>query len=291
MAQGPAAADSRDRFLANPIFHDPGSMMTLQPFRLGMRALLAATALLAISGCTQRAEITSLNQLAEKTFAVPTGTAADTLVLSRFPQAKLQYFNSVLDAALAVKAGKADAVAYDEPILKNIAAKNEGLLVLPDMITYDKYGFGVQQQNTALKSDIDAVIADLKQSGEYNAMQQRWLPKSGAPAPMPEIPLSGQNGVLRLGTAAVTEPFSFVDGTLQVVGFDIELARRVAQKQGKTLEVVNMDFGAMIPALIAGKVDMIGSCITITEERAKKILFSESYYTGGIAALVRKPKE
>ena len=108
---------------------------------------------------------------------------------------------------------------------------------------------------------------------------------------MPEIPLSGQNGVLRLGTAAVTEPFSFVDGTLQVVGFDIELARRVAQKQGKTLEVVNMDFGAMIPALIAGKVDMIGSCITITEERAKKILFSESYYTGGIAALVRKPKE
>jgi polar amino acid transport system substrate-binding protein len=88
----------------------------------------------------------------------------------------------------------------------------------------------------------------------------------------------------------VTEPFSFIDGWQQVVGFDIELARRVAQKQGKTLEVMNMDFGAMIPALLAGKVDMIGACITVTEERAKKILFSESYYTGGIAALVRQPK-
>lgn len=104
---------------------------------------------------------------------------------------------------------------------------------------------------------------------------------------MPEIALSGGAGVLRLGTASVTEPFSFVDGSQRVVGFDIELARRVAQQQGKTLEVVNMDFGALIPALISGKVDMIAACITITEERAQKVLFSEPYYTGGIAALVR----
>ena len=256
-----------------------------------MWASLTAAAFLALSGCAEKSDITSLSQLADKTFAVPTGTAADTLVLSKFPQAKFQYFNSVHEAALAVKVGKAEAVAYDEPILKNIAAKSEGLMVLPDMLTYDNYAFGVQPENKALKADIDAVIAELKQSGEYDTMQKRWLPKSGAPAAMPEIALSGGNGVLRLGTAAVTEPFSFIDGTQQVVGLDIELARRVAQKQGKTLEVMNMDFGAMIPALLAGKVDMIGACITVTEERAKKILFSESYYTGGIAALVRQPKK
>ena len=49
-----------------------------------------------------------------------------------------------------------------------------------------------------------------------------------------------------------------------------------------------MDFGGMIPALIAGKVDLIGACITITEERKKSVLFSEPYYTGGISALVRQ---
>ena len=42
----------------------------------------------------------------------------------------------------------------------------------------------------------------------------------------------------------------------------------------------------MIPALISGKVDMIGACITITDERSKKVLFSDPYYVGGIAALV-----
>jgi polar amino acid transport system substrate-binding protein len=119
-------------------------------------------------------------------------------------------------------------------------------------------------------------------------MMQRWLPKSGNPGSMPDITSNGSKGVLKLGTSAVTEPFSFLDGSQKIVGFDIELARYVAQKLDMKLEVVNMDFGAMIPALTTGKVDMIGACITITDERAKMVLFSEPYYSGGIAALVNK---
>lgn len=248
--------------------------------------MVSAVAMFA--GCSKREKVAQLQQLDGKEFAVPTGTVADKLVLSKFPNAKFKYFNSVLDAALAVKAGKADAAAYDEPILKNIAAKNSGLTVLPEMITKDNYGFAVQLDKQELKKNIDAVVAELKKNGTYDAMLQRWLPKSGNPAPMPEIKLTGAKGVLKLGTASVTEPFSFIDGSQKVVGLDIELARYVAQKLDMTLEVVNMDFGAMIPALISGKVDMIGACITITDERAKKVLFSEPYYSGGIAALVKE---
>jgi polar amino acid transport system substrate-binding protein len=105
---------------------------------------------------------------------------------------------------------------------------------------------------------------------------------------MPDITLSGDRGVLRFGTSAVTEPFSFVDGSQEIVGFDIELAKYIARHLDMQLEIINLDFGGMIPALIAGKVDMIGACITITDERAKSVLFSEPYYTGGIAALVRE---
>ena len=46
------------------------------------------------------------------------------------------------------------------------------------------------------------------------------------------------------------------------------------------LEVVNMDFGGLIPALVSGKVDMIGAGLSITEERAKQVLFTQSYYAG-----------
>jgi polar amino acid transport system substrate-binding protein len=254
-------------------------------------ALLAicslAACLMALTGCADRERITELHQLSDKEFAVPTGTVADKLVLSKFPNARFKYFNSVLDAAIAVKGGKADAAAYDEPILRNIAAKNPGLVVLPERITVDDYGFAVRHDDHALKEVIDGVLNDLKASGDYQLMLQRWLPDEGAPQPMPEI-VTGTAGVLRFGTSSITEPFSFVDASRQVVGLDIEIAALVARKLDRKLEIVNMEFGAMIPALVAGKVDMIGACITITEERAQKVLFSDPYYTGGISALVRE---
>ena len=212
---------------------------------------------------------------------------ADQLVLAKLPQAKIKYFNSALDSAMAVKAGKADAAAYDEPILRNIAAKVPGLTVLAEPISVDQYGFAMRQGDAALKAAVDGLVAEMKASGEYEQMRARWLPAQGAPAAMPAIP-AGTGEVLRFGTASVTEPFSFVDSSQQVVGLDIEIAARVAQRLNRKLEIVNMEFGGMIPALIAGKVDLIGACITITEERKKSVLFSEPYYTGGISALVRQ---
>ena len=243
---------------------------------------------LILSGCGKREKVTGLQQLDGKEFAIPTGTVADQLVLSKLPNAKFKYFNTVLDAALAVKAGKADAAAYDEPILQNIAAKKGGIVVLKDMITVDNYGFAVRRDDPELKQAIDAVVKELKSNGTADQMMKRWFPKSGSPAPMPKIASTGNNGVLRLGTASVTEPFSFVDGSGKIVGYDIELANYVANRLGKKLEIVNMDFGGMIPALMSGKVDMIAACITITEERKKQVLFSEPYYVGGIAALVKE---
>ncbi len=252
---------------------------------------LVIAAILFLTGCrNEDINVTSLSMLeGGKTFAVPTGTVADQFVLKRFPDAKIEYYNSVLDCALAVKGGKASAAVYDKPVLLNIAGKNEGLTVLDEMLVDDNYGFAVQLNNGKLKSTIDEVLDDLKKSGKYEEMSKRWFPKSGNPAPMPKIELSGENGILKFGTAAVTEPMSFVDGNRQIVGFDIEFATYIAQKLGKKLEIINMEFGAMLPALISGKVDMIGAGLSITEERAKSVLFSNSYYLSGIAAIVKSP--
>jgi polar amino acid transport system substrate-binding protein len=149
------------------------------------RFLIALLVIFSLFGCARENEnIQSLNQLSGgKTFAVPTGTAADQFVLKRFPDAKIEYYNSALDCALAVKGGKADAGVYDEPILKNIAAKNEGLMVLSELLVDDQYGFAVQSDNLPLKTAADEVLAELKADGTYADMMKRWFPAQGAPAP------------------------------------------------------------------------------------------------------------
>ena len=62
----------------------------------GIACLAVFTLALALSGCGGREKITALSQLEGKEFAVPTGTMADQLVLSKFPKAKFVYFNTVL---------------------------------------------------------------------------------------------------------------------------------------------------------------------------------------------------
>ena len=251
--------------------------------------LIFLALLLAIAGCGKKdVSITDLKMLeGGKTFAVPTGTICDQMVKKRFPDANIIYFNTVLDCALAVKKDKAEAAVYDLPVLENIAAKNDGLKVLPELLVDDKYGFAVQLGNKSLKLVIDSLLHAMQADGTYAAMKKRWFPKKGNPGPMPEITNPGTNGVFRFGTAAVTEPMSYMDSNRRIIGFDIEYAERVAAKLNKKLEIVDMEFGAMLPALIAGKVDMIGAGLSITEERAKKVLFSESYYPSGIAAIVK----
>ncbi|MDY6916040.1 MAG: transporter substrate-binding domain-containing protein [Candidatus Cloacimonadota bacterium] len=255
--------------------------------RLKVLILFVLVSLFFLS-CSNREKIEDISQLAGKDFAVPTGTIADQLVRSKFPAAQFKYYNTVLDACLAVKSGKADASAYDEPQLRNIAAKLSGVKVLPEMISVDEYGFAVSKNNPELKNKIDALIDELKSTGKYEEMMARWLPQKGNPAPMPKLENYKAEEVLRFGTSAITEPFSYISGSQEIVGLDIEIAKLLAKRLNKKLEIINMDFGAMIPALTAGKVDFIGACITISEERKQKVLFSKPYYKGGIAALVRE---
>lgn len=256
--------------------------------RLVVKAILLMIVILTLVACGGETAVNEVVDLSGKTFGVPRGTIADEWVLSVYPDARFVYYDSVFDAIPDLMSEKIDVVAYDEPILRSILAKTPGLKILDEMISVDHYGVAVQRDNQELADNINKVIAELKDSGLYNDMITRWLPKAGEPGPMPDITLEPINGVLRLGTSAVVEPFSYVGSCENIIGFDIELAKRVAQNMGMALEIVNMPFGDMIDAVRQGEVDMIAALITISDERSELVLFSTPYYVGGMAALVKE---
>jgi len=241
-----------------------------------------------LSCTTKNNEINELSDIVNHNIGVPTGTIIARSVSSVFPEAKFTYYDSFLDAALDVKNGKINVMACDEPILRNIVAKNPGLKILGEMITFDDYCLAVKLENYELKANIDKTIEFLKKSGLYDDMLRRWLPSTGNPSRMPELNTKQENGILRFGTSPITEPFSFIDDQEKHAGFNVELAYYVAMQMGMSLEIVELPFNDLITAIEEDRVDMIGSCLTYSEERAARILFSESYYPGGIAALVRE---
>lgn len=98
----------------------------------------------------------------------------------------------------------------------------------------------------------------------------------------------GKEKVLRVGTEATFAPFEFMDEqNKEFLGFDMDLIRSIAKEMGYTVEVQNMGFDALIPALEAKNIDVIMASVTITEERSKKLLFSEPYYRSGLSIIVK----
>lgn len=80
-----------------------------------------------------------------------------------------------------------------------------------------------------------------------------------------------------MGTNAAFPPFEQVQGT-EIVGFDVDIAKVIAEKLGKELVIEDMEFASLINAVNSGKIDFIVAGMTINEERAAQVDFTAPYF-------------
>ena len=97
--------------------------------------------------------------------------------------------------------------------------------------------------------------------------------------------------VINPGTAPGFPPFEFTeDGEL--VGFDIDLTEEAIERAGYEVgDWTEVEFDSLIPSLTQNNIDLIAAAMTITDERAEQIAFSDAYYQSDQAVLVRDDGE
>ena len=91
-----------------------------------------------------------------------------------------------------------------------------------------------------------------------------------------------KRGVLRVGLALFT-PWAFKGKDGKLVGFEMDVARKLARDMGVKLKVISYDWKKLIPALNKGKIDIIIAGMSITPQRALKVNFSMPYATSGVS--------
>ncbi len=116
---------------------------------------------------------------------------------------------------------------------------------------------------------------------------------SGTPSPSASPSAAAPNGKLIMATNAEFPPFEFVTteakGTVgKFDGIDVVIANEIAKAMGKELEITNITFESILPALASGKADMGVAGMTVKPDRLENADFSDPYWVAVQTILVKK---
>ena len=114
---------------------------------------------------------------------------------------------------------------------------------------------------------------------------------------------SADDNTFRVGLEAGYAPFNWtqmddsnggvkIDGNAEYAGgYDVEIAKKIADGLGKELVIVKSEWDGLVPSLTSDKIDAIIAGMSPTEERKKTIDFTDNYYTSDLVIVVKKGSE
>ncbi len=92
------------------------------------------------------------------------------------------------------------------------------------------------------------------------------------------VPSAYAASTLKVASNPTWPPMEFMNLDKQVIGYDADIITAIAKEMGSDVEFLNTAWEGIFAVLENGNVDVLASCVTITDARKKKYLFSEPYY-------------
>lgn len=154
-------------------------------------------------------------------------------------------------------------------------------ILMAAMMAVTAAGCGSKQEETTAAQTTEAV-----ETGDTTAAPED--AETEAEAEGEETAATG--GVLTMGTNAEFPPYEYYEGG-DIVGIDVEIMAAVAKEMGMELQVEDMAFDSIIPAISSGKVDVGAAGMTVTEERQASVDFTNTYAKASQMIIVKDGSE
>lgn len=143
-------------------------------------------------------------------------------------------------------------------------------------LSSEEYAFGVDKKQPELKEKCNELLKEMKSSGELEEISNHFF-ADGEPVAVTSAKQDDSKDQLVVATNAEFAPFEYKEGD-KFYGIDMEIAKLLADKLGKELVIVDMAFDAVLLSVQQQKADIGMAGLTVTEERAKQVDFSDPYY-------------
>ena len=230
----------------------------------------------------------TLADFEDGTLGIFSGSSFEAVAKERFPNAKRLYYTLVPDMILAVEQGKVDGYITEIPYVTAAIWEGAKIEAVEEVIARTSAGYIFKKDSSSdeLREQLNAFIRAAGEDGTLDALQEKWFAKTEPTGKLDYDSLTGENGTLRLGVAPDLKPISYIkDG--EATGYEIELLLLFAKEYGYRLEMSYVTFDAILPGVTTGRYDIGTGAVTITEERAQSVNFSESHLTVDVVMVTK----
>lgn len=225
------------------------------------------------------------------------------------------YYDNFDMETTAVKSGVVNGAIMDEPAAISYCNKDDSFAYIP--LKNNDNGFTVSEgdyanaaafkKGNSLKNEVEAIIGSIPMDTYYQLMEEVLKVSAGGEVDkfvLDAEVLEDAQEALVVGMECASEPFNWTDvdgassGSVTITrgegsgqpcnGLDVQVAKYVAYKLGRKLEIYALEWDSLLPALDSGAIDCVIGNMSPREERKANYDFTSSYYDVNYVILYKK---
>lgn len=157
--------------------------------------------------------------------------------------------------------------------------------VIDIQLTSEEYAFAVNPNDAELFDKVNAFLKEIKDNGKFDEVCNHYF-GDGTPVEITSAKEDSSKDQLIVVTEPGFEPFEYTSGD-KYLGIDMEMAQLLADYLGKELVIKPIEFDSIFQTLSTNGADLGMAGITVNEERAKLVKFSDTYYNAAQKIIVK----
>ena len=201
-----------------------------------------------------------------------------------------RFYDNLAAMLLAVEAGEIDGMFLTRPVAEYLIAQNPALKVsaitgLPVELGY-AFGFMNDDKGKALCQKFNEALSIIKQVGRLDKLKAKYLVRPGAKDPeVVKFPVFPDGETIRVAVTGDLPPLDYMTLDGKAAGFNTALLAEIGKHLGCSIEIMQVDSAARVPALTSGRADVVfwfsvwTGIDTQQPDMTSDVIVSEPYYT------------
>lgn len=235
--------------------------------------------------------------------------------LSQIEDVQSSTYPEFSDLLAVLKSGAIDGYVAEEPTALSVCGSDDTLTYIHlknndtgFTATAADVGIAVGlKKGSELREKMNSILAEITEDQKKQLMEQ--IVDISAGKTVEKFAISSETpaettGTLKIGMECAYAPYNWTDvegnslgcvpisgegkENLWANGYDVQIAKYLADRLGLKLEIYAIEWNSLLPALESGAIDAIAAGMSPTAERAEQIDFTDTYYESNLVVIIKK---